>query len=121
MVYLTIVLNNTVNVKEFKSGAVQFEYQDKNVSEHLTETDFKIICDMFEGKRLYRDTPSCGFGEEVSILMDRNGEVQYFCIAQDDCPILYWKNRERYFKLSDAENEKLHSCLTAYGFQFPCL
>lgn len=83
-----------------------------------TQTADFILKTLFDGKIMYRDNPSCGFSETVSIIFDQK---QTFCIAQDNCPIVYWKEKNRYITLSEDEKNQLRDPLEPYGFCFPCL
>ena len=83
-----------------------------------TQTADFILKTLFDGKIMYRDNPSCGFSETVSIIFDQK---QTFCIAQDNCPIVYWKEKNRYITLSEDEKNQLRDLLEPYGFCFPCL
>lgn len=40
-------------------------------------------------------------------------------VACDGCPMVYYKNENRYFKLSEEENKMLKRILEKYGFYFP--
>jgi len=47
--------------------------------------------------------------------------TERFCFACDSCPVVYWKNKNKFIKLSEKENEELKGILALYGFEFPCL
>ena len=106
-----------VDVSSANSGKTNFFYNDRKVVKTLSEDDLGKIKELFDGKHLYSDEPSCGFTENVSITMDE----ETFYIACDSCPIIYWKNKDKYFKLSDSEYTELTQILDSYGFVFPCV
>lgn len=85
----------------------------------LSEQDLADVVKLLDGRFLYHDTPSCGFSAEVSIRFNNGTET--FCIARDMCPILYWKNREMYIKLTEQNAQTLRKILRGYGMQFPCI
>lgn len=101
-----------------KSGTAIFKYNEYNISQPLSEQDLDSIIEIFNNKSLYRDNPSCGFTEDVSIQFN---ESETFCIACDNCPVIYWKNKNRYLGLSDDENSSLRDILKKYGYVFPCV
>ena len=85
----------------------------------LTKEDAEVMFGLFDGQVLYRDDPSCGFSEEVSVSFNDGAHVFWF--AQDSCPIVYYKNSDKYLSLSDREQRSLYSILKKYGFRFPCV
>lgn len=97
---------------------VNFVYGDNSVVETLTEQELETVKDILDGSKLHRDNPSCGFSEEVSIKF--NDEMT-LCLACDGCPIIYWKEKNRYITLTEEEYNKLEELLTNYGITFPCL
>lgn len=101
-----------------KTGQVIFEYADVKISENLSDEDLTAIKKIFDGKRPYNDIPSCGFSDKIAVVLDGS---QVFGVACDGCPNIYYKNKGKYFSLSDEENEILRSILKKYGFTFPCV
>lgn len=101
-----------------KTGQIIFEYADAKISDNLSDEDLTAIKQIFDGKATYNDIPSCGFSDKIAVVLDGS---QVFCIACDDCPTICYKNKGKYFSLSDEENETLRSILKKYGFTFPCV
>ena len=101
--------------KEPVSGTTVF-YGKESV---LTNEDASDLYDLFTGRILYHDNPSCGFGEEVSVSFN-DGERTFY-VAMDTCPIIYDKNNDKYFSISESEQERLYAILEKYGFSFPCV
>ena len=85
----------------------------------LTQEEAERIFELFDGKVMIDDNPSCGFGEDVSVSIN-DGEYVFY-IAQDTCPVIYYKNYDKYISVSDSEQETLYSILEKYGFHFPCV
>lgn len=108
-----------VDIPYVESGKVFFRYAESDVQEVLSASDLSSISKMFAGKIVYKDMPSCGFSESVSIQINEGSQVFY--VARDGCGVIYWKNADKYFKLSDNEIKILHSILINYGFSFPCV
>lgn len=106
------------NLSPAEKGQAVFEYEDTKISEMLSAEDLSAIREMFDGKELYKDNPSCGFSETIAVVLDAS---QVFCVARDECPVIYYKNEGQYFSLSDQENEQLRNILENYGFRFPCV
>ena len=94
-----------------------FRYEDTDITKPLSSEDSEIVREMFNGKNLYSDSPSCGFSENVALITDSNT----YCIACDDCGKIYDVEKDKYFNLSDRENEILRDLLCKYGFTFPCV
>ncbi len=117
-VVLSIVFLPKVNMSFANEGKAIFKYESKDISDNISSDDFAEICRLFDGKKLYSDNPSCGFSDDVSIMI--NG-TESFCFAKDTCPVVLWKNKNKYFNLSDDEYVKLTEILGKYGFVFPCL
>ena len=107
---------DTVNLRD---GMVVFNYLDQKVLTMLSKADEQSIRNLFHGKRLYKDNPSCGFSDDVSISFNVGSVI--FLIARDTCPIVFDKSTGRYFSLSDDELSELHHLLSKYGFIFPCV
>lgn len=110
--------SNRTNISEIDNGMAVFQYGDVNISKKISNEDLNAIKNIFDDKKLYKDSPSCGFNENISVVLD---ETQVFCIACDKCPIIYYKNEGLYFKLSEQENELVRNILIQYGFYFPCV
>jgi len=104
-----------VEVEEGEMIAV-FQYGDADITNPLSDEDSAIVRKMFNGKSLFSDSPSCGFSENVALIIDGNP----YCIACDYCGKIYNVEEDKYFNLSDEENEILRNMLCEYGFIFPC-
>ena len=107
-----------VSVNEKGVAVANFVYADKNVSEEISKEDLETIDKIFSGKIINPFVlPSCGFDDNISIVAD--GKT--FCPANDDCAIVYYKERKGYFNLSENEQTRLRALLEKYGFEFPCV
>lgn len=112
------VTKNTINIESVNVGEAIFKYAGNNISHTLSHQELIVIENIFNGKMLYKDNPSCGFTENVCVRF--NGS-QTFCFACDTCPIIYWKEGNKYFKISEEEKQQLYELLGEYGFHFPCV
>lgn len=99
-------------------GKAVFRYGDSDVSVSISNEHLTAIKAIFNNKVMYRDTPSCGFSEDVAVVLN---ESQTFCIARDTCPVVYWKEQGRYISLCKEEKEELYRILEEYDFIFPCV
>lgn len=115
---IVLVKTNTVNMDFAKKGKTVFRYNDSNIEYSLSEQEKSLICDLFSGKRKYKDNPSCGFSDDIAIILN---DSQTFCIARDTCPIIYWKEEDKYFKITEKEKNELYTLLSDCGFVFPCI
>ena len=105
-----------VEVAEGEIIAV-FRYGDTDITQILSDEDSVAVRSIFEGKTMVSDSPSCGFSENVSLVI--GGDT--YCIAYDNCGIIYHVKEDKYFHLSDRENEALRELLGECGFSFPCV
>lgn len=99
------------------SGVARFVYGDKNIETEISSSDLEAITEIFDGKTLDSSVPSCGFDEDIAVIIDG----QHFCIANDNCGSVWLKDEDSYFHLNDEENETLREILTGYGFSWPCV
>ena len=105
-----------VEVAEGEIVAV-FRYGDTDITQILSDEDSIAVRNIFDGKTMASDSPSCGFSENVALVVAGNT----YCIACDNCGKIYNIEKDKYFNLSDKENEILRSLLCEYGFTFPCV
>ena len=106
------------NMEFAKEAEVCFIYGEEVVSENLDDKEVEILKEIFDNKRMYKDDPSCGFSEDISV---RFNQSQTFCIARDTCPTVYWLEEDRYIRLTEEEKLLLYDLLEPYGFEFPCI
>ena len=109
---------NLVNIDNVNKGEAIFIHNDVSISHVLTDEEVKIFKEVFKYKLLYHDNPSCGFTDNISVRFD---EALTFCFACDNCNGIYWKEKKKYFDLSDNEKIILHHMLEKYGFFWPCV
>ena len=110
--------SDKLNVDFVKKAEVCFQYGNTNAINQLSDKEVESVKILFNEKKLYKDNLSCGFSEAVSIIFD---DEQTFCIARDTCPIVYWKEKNRYVRLTEDEKAQLYNLLEPYGFIFPCV
>ena len=115
VIYLRL---DKVNMDFAKKAEVYFQYRDTDAINQLSDKEVGSVKTIFNEKKLYKDNLSCGFSEAVSIKFD---DEQTFCIARDTCPIVYWKEKNRYVRLTEDEKVQLYNLLEPYGFIFPCV
>ena len=115
VVHLTYSRTNMDNVKE---AEVCFIYGNAKNSNYLSNKEIELLKDIFNKKKMYKDNLSCGFSEDISIKFNKS---QTFCIARDTCPFVYWKEEDKYIKISEEEKIQLYNLLKSYGFFFPCV
>ena len=107
-----------VNLDLVKKAEVYFQYGNTDTINQLSNNEMESVKTILNGKKLYKDNLSCGFSEAVSIKFD---DEHTFCIARDTCPIIYWKEKNRYIRLMENEKTQLYNILEPYGFIFPCV
>ena len=77
----------------------------------ITQEDVMKINEMFNDKHLYKDMPSCGYGENAIIKFNDDAE---FCLPFDECPTIYFKNKDMYFNISEEEQKELYGIISKY-------
>lgn len=107
-----------VNLYLVKKAEVYFQYGNTDTINQLSNNEMESVKTILNGKKLYKDNLSCGFSEAVSIKFD---DEHTFCIARDTCPIIYWKEKNRYIRITENEKTQLYNILEPYGFIFPCV
>ncbi|MBQ7857503.1 MAG: hypothetical protein IJ351_02575 [Oscillospiraceae bacterium] len=107
-----------VNIGFVSEAEVRFLYGNTDILHHLSDQEVESLKAIFNKKRMYKDNLSCGFSEAVSVKFNQE---HTFCIALDACPIIYWKEKNRYIKISEDEKTQLYDLLEPYGFFFPCV
>lgn len=110
--------NGKVNMDLVKSAEACFQYGDTDAKSQLSDKELEAVKAIFNGKKLHKDTPNCCFSEAACIKFD---DGRTFCIAQDTCPIVCWKEKNKYIELTENEKNQLYKLLEPYGFTFPCL
>ena len=115
MIYLR---QDKVNLDSVKKVEVYFQYGNTDAINQLSNNEMESVKTILNGKKLYKDNFSCGFSEAVSIKFD---DEHTFFIARDTCPIIYWKEKNRYVRLTEDEKAQLYDLLEPYGFIFPCV
>lgn len=109
--------HSTIRISDGSFGVAKFIYGDMKIERKISDKNLNRLIDVFEGKTLKIDSPSCGFTENVSVKIDN----KTFCIACDTCGVIYLLEEDKYFYLSDEENETIRKILESYGFEFPCI
>ena len=93
-----------------KSGKAIYHGPDNSVIHDLTQEELNKVKHIFNHhimNNAEHDMPSCGFSEERAIMFN---DSQTFCLACDDCDIIFWKERNVYF------------CISQLSFVFsPCI
>lgn len=100
---------------------LRYEYSDKSIYVRLEDEEtISEIKGLLHGIA-YRDSPSCGFSEEVSIVFTTNGKEKVLCIACDGCPLFRINDSNKYLKISEKSRQRLDEILDIYGITFPCI
>lgn len=98
---------------------VNYSYNDISIDEKLLDEDAKIVREILNHRILYRDNPSCGFSEEISIKLNSGDRI--FCMSLDDCPVFKDVSSGKYFSISEKKYIKFCEVMEKYGVTFPAL
>lgn len=117
VVAVIFVLNlfHVFNIFSCNPFANQAQVRFYDEIEPVNEEDSVRLRELLYGKPLHYDSPSCGFGEEVSVSF--GGDM--FMPARDGDESV--ENNGKYLTLTDTENEEFHEILEKYGVTFPCV
>ena len=91
------------------------------VSNIITITDENDIAELkkiLKG-RAFKNSPACGFSNEISITMEDEKKSIKFCPALDGDPIIRINASDRYIYISKKQRKQLDEILGKYGFVFP--
>lgn len=96
---------------------VQICYDRENVSFalDLPQDEANIVLSVLNGKRRYLDMTvtgaGCGFGREQSFII----EGSTYCLAQDQCGVIWEEGTDNYYVVSDREMNQLKEIFKAHG------
>lgn len=96
---------------------VRICYDRENVSfdMELSQEEAEAVLAVLNGKRRDLDLSvtgaGCGFGWEQAFII--NGSV--YCLAQDQCGVLWEEGTENYYVVSTQEREQLEKIFKAHG------
>ena len=110
-----IYFSSSVHIWTSAKAEIYYHNNGIDIEEYVTDEESKIIHDIFAGKGLHFDDPSCGFRKETSIRIGNS----IFEPACDSCGIV--KYGFKYFTLDDEENRTLRDILNKHGAIFPCV
>ncbi len=94
-----------------------YHYGDVQIDSALTDEEETTLRKILTGKRLHSDQPSCGFTDEIALLIDG---VPY-AFARDGCAVLRAGEDQQYISLTEEEHAKLRQIVERCGGTFPCL
>lgn len=106
-----------VSVDSTQTVELVFRYGSSSVETQLSEQDSSYIFEILDGKELYSDSPSCGFDENVSFVI--NGKR--YCPACDKCCTVKDCSSGMYFEISRSERNTIEDIFSKYGGYFPCV
>ncbi len=92
----------------------RFINEDNNIEATLKTEDAVKVSGIFKGKALYGETPPCNFSADFALIIGDNT----YCLANDGCTLIYWKEGKKYFFLSADEHKELKAVLNKYGVVF---
>lgn len=115
-------VTNEVMRIDGKKGEVQFEYVeiDNTVikfKEELTKDELKIVVEMLNNKKLIYDQPSCGYDENIKLIIDD----KEFLFALDNCPNIKFGKTNYILNISGKEREILNQIFFVRGGFFPAI
>ena len=104
--------NKTVDTSNYDKGSYDLKSEETAVSGELDEDSLLRIKNVFNGKELLREAPDASFNENRAITL---GDGQIYYISDDGSGYVYWKNENKYFKLSEAQYGMIERVLKELG------
>ena len=119
MTFLLLILCSCGKVTVDKNQSVQliYKYAGASVDVQLSEQESDKITNIFDGKELFFDNPSCGFDENVSLRV--NGKT--YCPACDTCCTVKDCSSGQFFTVSQSERDTIEEIFETHGGHFPCV
>lgn len=106
-----------VNIDKNSSVELIYLYDDVDVDTQLSKEESKEIIEIFSGKVLLPDNPSCGFDENVSLRINE----KIYSPACDDCCIVKDWSSGKYFSISRSQRDTIEEIFSTHGGHFPCI
>lgn len=118
-IFFILILCSCGKVSVDKNQNVQlvYKYAGTAVDVQLSEQESETIFDIFDGKELFFDNPSCGFDENISLKID--GKM--YCPACDKCGTVKDCSSGQYFNISQSERDAIEKIFSTHGGHFPCV
>jgi len=111
-----LFFHNIINSNFATNTFVKFS----NIEEIIDKDDIGELKQILKG-RTFRDSPACGFSNEISITMSDEKRSIRFCPALDGDPIIRINDSDRYIYISEEQRKRLDKILEKYGMTFPCI
>lgn len=92
-----------------------YDREDISFDLELSQEEANVVLSVLNGKKRDLDMTAtgagCGFGREQAFII--NDRV--YCIAQDDCNVLWEEGTKNYYIVSNQEMEQLKEVFKAHG------
>ena len=92
-----------------------YDREDISFDSELSQEEANIVLSILNGKRRDLDMTvtgaGCGFGREQSFII--NGIT--YCLAQDDCGVIWEEGTKNYYCISNQEMKQLKEIFKAHG------
>ncbi len=110
-----------VDLSYAHSAKIIYNYDGAEITANIKPEDFGELREMLRGVK-FKDTPSCSFGTDVSIVfwIPEDREVM-LCPACDGCPLMRIGESDYYIKIEEAERARFNAIVEKYGMVFPCI
>ena len=121
-VLIYFIFPRKIVIPEAYEIILKYNYHDKNIYEIIyDENEIIKLTELFHGKYAFKDNPSCGFSEDISITFVGKDNIIMLCPALDKCNINRIGTTNKYVNISEENRRKLELFLEKYGFKFPAV
>ena len=111
----------SLDLSRTQEAKLVYIYDVVEITKIIEPGDLKELREILKGVK-FKDTPSCGFGESVSIIFwsPEHKEIMV-CPACDGCPLMRIGDSDCYIKIKDTERARFDEIVKKYGMVFPCI
>ena len=92
-----------------------YDREDVSFDLELSQEEANVVLSTLNGKQRDLDMTvtgaACGFGREQAFVIDGST----YCLAQDDCSVIWEEGTDRYYVLSNQEMNQLKDIFKAHG------
>ena len=103
------------------SASLKYVYIEKNIDTTITDPDdIAALKEILNGYS-YRDHPSCGFSNKISITLSDGQTSITFCPACDSCSTIRINDSDYYISITAEQRAQFNEIAEKYGMTFPCV
>ncbi len=99
----------------------RYSYLDKNIEGKIFDKNEIEELEKIIGGISYKDSPSCGFSENISLVFISNDMTLTVLPAIDGCSTMKIADENKYISITRQNRRKFDDIMKKYGFKFPAI